>query len=107
MRSLSCGRTRLIFRNPTARLKAPELAQPVWQLLAPQDIQAAVAAATTPQAKLFIVLSAVQAARPGHIWAMHLDDVNLSKGRVTIAGNSRPLDSLTAQVLGEWLRYRQ
>jgi hypothetical protein len=38
---------------------------------------------------------------------MRLDDVNLSRGRVTITGNSRPLDSLTAPVLGEWLRYRQ
>lgn len=54
-----------------------------------------------------MILAAVHAARPGQIRALHLDDVDLAKWRITIAGNSRPLDDLTTHALLDWLAYRR
>lgn len=98
---------KLVFRNPTRGLRGPKVPDPIWPLLAPGDISASVTAATTPQARLCVVLAAVHAARPGQIRALHLDDVDLAGRRITIAGNTRPLDNLTAQALLDWLTYRR
>jgi hypothetical protein len=59
------------------------------------------------QARLCVVLAAVHAARPGQIRTLHLDNVDLAGRRLTIAGNSRPLDDLTAHMLLDWLTYRR
>lgn len=98
---------KLIFRNPTHGIRGVKVPDPIWPLLKPDDITASVAAATTVQARLCVVLAAVHAARPGQIRAMHLDDVDLAGRRITIAGNSRPLDDLTAQMLLDWLTHRR
>ncbi|WP_309236677.1 integrase [Micromonospora sp. S-DT3-3-22] len=98
---------KLVFRNPTRGLRGPTVPDPIWPLLAPDDISASVTAATTPQARLCVVLAAVHAARPGKIRALHLNDVDLAGRRITIAGNTRPLDNLTAQALLDWLTYRR
>lgn len=37
-------------------------------------------------------LAAFHAARPGQIRTLNLDDADLAKRRIAIAGNSRPLD---------------
>jgi hypothetical protein len=63
--------------------------------------------ATTPQARLYVILAAVHAARPGQIRALHLDDVDLATDRITIGGISRPLDELTTHALLDWLAYRR
>jgi hypothetical protein len=99
--------SKLIFRNPTRGIRGVTVPDPIWPLLEPDDITASVTAATTVQARLCVVLAAVHAARPGQIRAMHLDDVDLASRRITIAGNSRPLDDLTAQVLLDWLTHRR
>ncbi|MFY1632384.1 integrase [Solwaraspora sp. WMMB335] len=96
----------LIFRNPTARVRGPRVEDAIWQPLRPDELNQAVTAATTPQARLFLVLAAVHAARPGQIRAMHLDDVDLPGRRITIAGHDRPLDELTHHALLDWLDYR-
>jgi hypothetical protein len=98
---------KLIFRNPTHGIRGVKVPVPIWPLLQPDDLNASVAAATTVQARLCVVLAAVHAARPGQIRALHLDDVDLAGRRITIAGNGRPLDDLTAQVLLDWLAYRR
>ncbi|MEV5768702.1 hypothetical protein AB0L34_29620 [Micromonospora sp. NPDC052213] len=98
---------KLVFRNPTRGLRGPNVPDPIWPLLAPDDISASVNAASTPQARLCVVLAAVHAARPGQIHALHLDDLDLAGRRITIAGNPRPLDNLTAQALLDWLTYRR
>ena len=98
---------KLIFRDPTRGLRGPTVSDPIWPLLTPDDISASVTAATTPQARLCVVLAAVHAARPGQIRALHLDDVDLAGRRITIAGNTRPLDNLTAQALLDWLAHRR
>ncbi|WP_244945331.1 site-specific integrase [Couchioplanes caeruleus] len=98
---------KLLFRNPTHGIRGVKVPDLIWPLLKPDDITASVTAATTIQARLCVVLAAVHAARPGQIRALHLDDVDLTARRITIAGNSRPLDDLTAQVLLDWLTHRQ
>ncbi|MDZ5447925.1 integrase [Micromonospora sp. 4G57] len=98
---------KLVFRNPTHGLRGPKVPDPIWPLLEPDDISASVTAATTAQARLCVVLAAVHAARPGQIRDLHLDDVDLADRRITIAGNPRPLDNLTAQTLLDWLTYRR
>jgi hypothetical protein len=97
----------MIFRNPTRGIRGVKAPDPIWPLLEPDDITASITAATTVQARLCVVLAAVHAARPGQIRALHLDDIDLAARRITIAGNSRPLDDLTAQALLDWLTYRR
>jgi integrase len=99
-------RQKLVFQNPTSRIRGPRVPDLIWQQLEPDQITASIAAATTPQARLCMVLAAVHAARPGHIRALQLDDVDLAGRRLTIAGTSRPLDDLTLRVLLDWLRHR-
>ncbi|MEV6350506.1 integrase [Actinoplanes sp. NPDC051851] len=98
---------KLIFRNPTHAISIPAVPDPIWQPLRADEITASVTAATTPQARLCVILAAVHAARPGQIRALHLDDVDLAKRRITIAGNSRPLDELTTHALLDWLTHRR
>jgi hypothetical protein len=100
-------RNNIIFRNPTVRITAPPVADAIWQPLQPDQIAEAVAKATTPQARLFLVLAAVHAARPAQIRAIQLDDVDLPGRRVRIAGHDRPLDDLTQQALLDWLDHRR
>ncbi|WP_433687982.1 site-specific integrase [Micromonospora carbonacea] len=99
-------RTNLIFGNPTGRIRCPRRENPIWQPLPPDQVAASIAAATTVQARLFLALAAIHAARPGQIRALHLDDVDLPGRRITLGGNSRPLDDLTHRLLLEWLTYR-
>ncbi len=101
------GRNRTVFRNPTSRIKLPRLDDPVWQPLSGKEIARTVEAATTPQARVFVVLAAVHAARSGAIRALTLDDVDLGNRRLTIAGRERPLDDLTCRVLRDWLQHRR
>ena len=97
----------VIFRNPTSRIKGGPLDYPVRQPLHPDELARTIEAATTPQARLFVALAAVHAARPGAIRALQLDDIDLSNRRLTIAGHTRPLDELTHQLLLQWLDYRR
>ncbi|MGH3029760.1 MAG: tyrosine-type recombinase/integrase [Gaiellaceae bacterium] len=88
-------RQRVVFRNPTSRIKLSRLHDPVWQPLSLEEITRTIEAATTPQAHLSVALAAVHAARPGAIRALTLDDIDLGNRRLTIAGRSRPLDEFT------------
>jgi integrase len=99
-------RERVIFRNPARRIRGSSRADPVRQRLTDDDIARAVRAARTPQARVYVTLAAVHAARPGQIRALHLDDVDLGNRRLTIAGTPRPLDDLTHRVILDWLRHR-
>lgn len=100
-------KTGVIFRNPATRIRLGKREHPVWQPLTATHLAEAVAAATTPPARLCVVLAAVHAARPGAIRALHLDDVDLADRRLRLAGTDRPIGDLTCNVLREWLEYRQ
>lgn len=99
-------RNSVIFRNPATGIRLGKRDYPVWQPLVPTEIAAAVAAATTPHARVFVALAAIHAARPGQIRALQLDDVDLAGRHLRIAGHERPLDDLTHHVLHEWLAYQ-
>jgi hypothetical protein len=100
-------RNRLTFREPTARITVKAAPDRLWQPLRPDEVAATVQAATTPQARLFVVLAAVHAARPGQTRAMQLGDLDLPNRRITIGGRDRPLDDLTHQILLDWLDHRR
>jgi integrase len=97
----------VVFANPTARVRVGRAAVALWQPLLPEELARTVDTVATPQARVFVVLAGVHAARAGAIRAMTLDDVDLANRRLTIAGRSRPLDDLTYRVLSEWLNYRR
>lgn len=97
----------VIFRNPVAGIRLGKRARTIWQPLTEDEITRTIRAATTPQAKLCVVLAAVHAARPGQVRALQLDDVDLGNRRIIIAGRSRPLDELTHRILLEWLDHRR
>lgn len=100
-------RTKRIFRNPTARIRSVRPEVQLWQPLPDDAIADSVEAADTPQARLWIALAAIHAARPGAIRRMQLDDVHLDNRRITIGCNNRPLDPTTNQLLVEWLEHRR
>jgi integrase len=100
-------RTNLVFRNPTARIRLPHKAIKLFTPLHPGEIEASVRAATSPQAKLYVALAIVHAARSGQIRVLRLDDVDLGGRRITIAGNERPLDDLTYRLVRRWLNLRR
>ena len=100
-------RERLIFTNPASHIRIGARTLPIWQPLAAAEITSAVQAATTPQARLCVALSAVHAARPAQIRAIRVSDSDLGNHRITIAGHARPLDDLTRRILIEWLAYRR
>ncbi len=109
LRSLFAGarKNSVVFRDPASRIKVGRLDLPVLQPLPPEEIARTIEAATTPQARLFVALAAVHAARHGEIRAMQLDDVDLPNRRLRIAGRTRPLDELTHRLLLQWLDYRR
>jgi hypothetical protein len=102
-----CKQAGTIFRDPTFRIRHAGNDHGVVQPLKPEDIHAAVAAASTPATRLALVLAAVHAARTNAIRELHLQDVDLGNRRLVISGQARPLDDLTYQALVEWLDYRR
>jgi hypothetical protein len=100
-------KTRTIFRNPTRGIRVGQhpygLAQPLGQ----DDVDQAAEAATTPAARLVLMLAAVHAARVGAIRALLLEDVDLGNRRLTIAGRTRSIDEFSHQILLEWLDHRR
>ncbi len=102
-----CKKTGRIFRNPTRGIRVGQQAYRLAQRLDQHDVDQAAEAATTPSARLVLMLAAVHAARTGAIRALRLDDVDLGNRRLTIAGRARPIDELSHQILLEWLDHRR
>ena len=108
LRSLfaSCKKRKTIFRSPVQGIKVGERTRGVIQPLSQDEVDQAAEAATTPAARLVLVLAAMHAARFKAIRQVRLDDIDLGNRRITIGGQNRPLDDLTRQVLLEWLAHR-
>ncbi len=102
-----CRTTRVIFRDPTRGIRVGQHPYGIVQPLDQRDLDQAVETATTPVARLVLVLAAVHAARKAAITNLRLEDVDLGNRRLTIAGRTRPIDELTHQILREWLDYRR
>jgi integrase len=101
-----CKRRKTIFRSPVQGIKVGERPSGIIQPLSQDEVDQAAEAATTPAARLVLVLAAMHAARAKAIRELLLDDVDLGNRRITISGRARRLDDLTRQVLAEWLSYR-
>jgi hypothetical protein len=102
-----CRKTGVIFRDPTRGIKVGQRPYGIVQPLDQGDVDQAVETATTPVARLVLVLAAVHAARKAAIIALRLDDVDLGNRRLTITGRTRPIDKLTHQILLKWLDHRR
>ena len=100
-------KTRVIFRNPIRVIKVGQHPYGIAQPLDQGEVDQAVEAATTPAARLVLVLAALHAARKAAIKAVQLEDVDLGNRRLTIAGRTRPIDELTHQILLAWLDHRR
>lgn len=57
--------------------------------------------------RLVVLLAGVHALRRAQIIALLLDDVDLDAGVLHVAGRRRPLDSLVAEHIAEWLEVRR
>ncbi|HEY6423468.1 MAG TPA: integrase [Pseudonocardiaceae bacterium] len=102
-----CRKTRIVFRDPTRGIEVGQHPYGLVQPLDQNEVDQAAETATTPVARLVLVLAAVHAARKAAIITVQLDDVDLGNRRLTIAGRTRPTDELTHQILIEWLDYRR
>ena len=102
-----CRKTRVVFRDPTRGIRVGQHPYGIVQPLDQREVDQAVEAATTPVARLVLILAAVHAARKSAIIGLGLEDVDLGNRRLTIAGRTRPIDELTHQILLEWLDHRR
>lgn len=68
----------VVFADPTARMRIGRAEHAIWQPLSDAEIARTLEAATSPQARVFVALAAIHAARPGAIRQMTLDDVDLA-----------------------------
>jgi integrase len=109
LRSLTrhCKKNGLIFADPAARIRRAPRPETMILPLAPGRVSAAAGAAATPAARLTLALAAVHALRPEAIRHLALGDIDLGNRRITISGQSRPLDDLTRQLITGWLGHRR
>ena len=110
LRSLTrhCKKNGLIFADPAARIRgAPNGPRRSSCRCRPPGSAPRPRAAVTPAARLALALAAVHALRPEAIRHLTLGDIDLGNRRITLAGQSRPLDDLTRRLITEWLDWRR
>jgi hypothetical protein len=97
---------RLVFTDPTTRLRVSRVAS-TFVPLDQQAIDQAVQAAQAPPARLVLVLAAVQALGTAQMRQLLLGDVDLGQRRLRVGALDRPLDGVTRLALERYLAYRQ
>jgi integrase len=102
-----CRKSRVIFHDPTRGIRVGQRTYGIAQPLDQSDVDQAVELASTPVARLVLVLAAVHAARKAGIIGLKLEDLDLGNRRLTIAGRTRPIDELSHQILLAWLDHRR
>jgi integrase len=109
LRSLTrhCKKNGLIFADPAARVPAPARPATIILPLPASRVSAVTEAAATPASRLALALAAVHALRPEAIRHLALSDIDLGNRRITVAGQSRPLDDLTRRLILQWLDWRR
>lgn len=100
-------RTRRIFRNPAGRIRPGVDGARLPRRMTDEQLQRINREAMTPTRRLLIALTAIHAARPMHLTALTLDDVDLPNRRLAIGGKARHIDDLTYRLLADYLRYRK
>ncbi len=98
-----------VFRTPATGIQARRARHPVvWQPLSAGSSRARSTRRRTPQARLFVALAAVHAARLGRVRALQLDDVDLASRRLRLRGTATTAPRAHARrVLREWLDHRR
>jgi integrase len=96
----------LIFANPTVGLTAHP-GDSVLLPLTDEQIHALEALATDPACRVIIALAADNAARPGAIRHLKLNDVDLANHRITLAGRRQRCGELGHRALRCWLDHRR
>lgn len=96
----------LIFTNPTARLKVPDIERSLLPMT-DTEIRTVEQITATPMQRLVVALAAVHAARATAIRHLTLDDLDLPNRRITIAGHAQRLGELTHLALLGWLEQRR
>jgi site-specific recombinase XerD len=99
-------RKKLIFSNPASRLRVTRPQTPLVPMTAEQ-IRAIEAAAVSPAQRLVVTLAAIHAASATTIRGLTLDDLDLPRRRITLAGTEQPLSDTAHQVLTAWLGHRR
>ena len=109
LRSLTrhCNKNGLIFTDPAARIRSAPRPETIILPLPASRVSTATRAAVTPAARLALALAAVHALRPEAIRRLALGDIDLGNRRITVSGQSRPLDDLTRRLILEWLGHRR
>ena len=109
LRSLTrhCKKNGLIFADPAARIHSTPRPETIILPLPPARVGTATEAAATPAARLTLALAAVHALRPDAIRHLAPGDIDLANRRITVSGQSRPLDDLTRKLIAEWLDHRR
>jgi integrase len=102
-----CKKNGLIFADPAARVRGPQRPETIILPLPASRVSAVTGAAATPAARLALALAAVHALRPEAIRHLTLGDIDLRSRRITLVGQSRPLDDLTRRLILEWLDHRR
>ena len=102
-----CKATGTIFRDPTVRIRRGRRSYAVILPLEAGEIHQAVAAATTPTARVVILLAAIHAARSKTIAELRLEDIDLGQRTLVLAGRAHPLDDPTRQAITDWLDCRR
>jgi hypothetical protein len=77
-----CRKTRVIFRDPTRGIRVGQRSYGITQPLRQSDVDQVIEIATTPVARLVLVLAAVHAARKAAIIALRLNDIDLGNRRL-------------------------
>jgi integrase len=102
-----CKKNGLIFTDPAARIRSAPRPETIILPLPASRVTAATGAAATPAARLALALAAVHALRPEAIRHLALGDIDLGNRRITVSGQSRPLDDLTRRLILGWLGCRR
>lgn len=97
---------RLLFSNPTARLREPRAAAAPILGLKPGSHAELLAWTSEPVQQLIVLLAAVHALHTAQLCRLRLDDADLGAGVLLVDGRPRRLDSLTRERLTGWLELR-
>jgi hypothetical protein len=98
---------RLVFTNPTDRVRVVKPNQTTPHRLTPEALQlVGRAAAQDPALLVVVALVGVHALGPRQVRRLTLEHLDLPNGRLDIGGATRAMDPFTADAIGQYLAYR-
>jgi len=98
---------RLVFTNPTDRVRVVKPNQTTPNRLTPETLQLiGRAAAQDPALLVVLALVGVHALGPGQARLLTLEQLDLPNARLDIGGTTRTMDPFTADAIGQYLAYR-